>query len=179
METARFAPDGQRVVTASDDGTARIWDARAPPVDAQIGWAAAAQFDPLSSTERFELGLSDPEDVRGESTDRSAKADELDALVRDAEREETAAAAATSTVGQAAHWLEAFKYYAAATERARSENLPDDEWRNWRYRRASLARLLAREGRMADVGDAYKSVRTRYTPRSNSAWARLMAAVAH
>jgi len=28
-------------------------------------------------------------------------------------------------------------------------------WRNWRYRRATLARLLAREGMMQQMGDAY------------------------
>jgi eukaryotic-like serine/threonine-protein kinase len=28
VKTAQFSPDGQRVVTASDDATARVWDAQ-------------------------------------------------------------------------------------------------------------------------------------------------------
>ncbi|HTV78056.1 MAG TPA: protein kinase [Steroidobacteraceae bacterium] len=64
MEFASFAPDGQRVVTAADDATARIWDTRTPPLPTQITWAAAAQFDPLSRTQRGALGLPQPTDVR-------------------------------------------------------------------------------------------------------------------
>jgi hypothetical protein len=53
-------------------------------------------------------------------------------------------------------WLSSFKYYAAAAERARIEDWPDDAWRSWRYRRASLARLLAREGMQQEVAAAYE-----------------------
>jgi hypothetical protein len=60
--------------------------------------------------------------------------------------------------------LESFKHYAAAAERARSADWPDDAWRNWRYHRASLARLLAREGMMEDVAGVYDSVRKQYVP---------------
>jgi hypothetical protein len=70
------------------------------------------------------------------------------------------------------YWLESFKYYAAAVDRARSEDWPDDAWRDWRYRRASLARLLAREGMMQEIADAYEDVRTRYSPRP-TLWQRL------
>ena len=45
--------------------------------------------------------------------------------------------------------------YAAAADRARYEDWPDDAWKHWRYRRATLARLLAREGMMQQVADAY------------------------
>jgi hypothetical protein len=55
--------------------------------------------------------------------------------------------------------LESFKKYAAATEFARREDWPDDAWRNWRYRRASLARLLAREGMMHQSADAAAEIR--------------------
>jgi hypothetical protein len=63
--------------------------------------------------------------------------------------------------------LEAFKYYAAASERAGIEDWPDDTWRNWRYRRASLARVLARKGMMQEVADAYETVRERYARPSS------------
>jgi len=59
-------------------------------------------------------------------------------------------------------WLSSFKYYAAAAERARVEDWPDDAWRNWRYRRASLARLLARDGMELEVAEAYESVLDQY-----------------
>ena len=54
--------------------------------------------------------------------------------------------------------LRAFRFYAAAAERAHDEDWPDEAWRGWRYRRATLARLLAREGMMTQVADAYTSV---------------------
>jgi len=69
--------------------------------------------------------------------------------------------------------LEAFRYYAAAANRAQSEDWPDDAWRNWRYRRASLARLLGRMGMMQEVADAYQEVRGRYTKRSPTLAKRL------
>ena len=45
--------------------------------------------------------------------------------------------------------------YQAAAERARLEDWPDDAWKHWRYRRASLARVLAQEGMMPEVAHAY------------------------
>jgi hypothetical protein len=80
-------------------------------------------------------------------------------LARFAAREESAALAAEDAEKKRAHWISAFKYYAAATERARREDWPDGVWRNWRYRRATLARLLAHEGMMQQVADAYSAVR--------------------
>jgi hypothetical protein len=57
--------------------------------------------------------------------------------------------------------LASFHFYAAAAERARTEDWPDDEWRDWRYRRASLARVLALAGMMQEVAQEYARVRTR------------------
>jgi TPR repeat protein len=307
VEAALFSPDGQRVVTASDDLTARIWDARTEAVKAQIAWAAAAQFDPLNDTERFQLGLPAPPDVRqwprdatacdqaaaapydperrapGVSAEqivpgiavaacagttagsagaaralyqhgralmaggdwsaarrdleqavargyasaridlallllqpaggmldpakavaldetawndgvrvaafelgrlyergvplagaqsgflvapdparawswyqRAADAGEPNALARFAEREDSRASAVGPTL------LAAFKYYAAAAERARQEDWPTETWRDWRYRRASLARILAHAGMTGEVVRVYEAVRAQY-----------------
>jgi TPR repeat protein len=310
VETASFSPDGGRIVTASDDKTAGIWDARAPPLEQQIQWAEAAQFEPLSSTERFQLGLPeqtaldrwpkrskcdvaaaapyDPDrraqgvvrdlivteialeacgpkglgrraseprslyqhgralwksgDTSGARRDferaagagyraanvdlamllsaptsglldipravalyerawkddvpvagfelgalyehgvrspgprggyalapdatqawswyqEAADAGEPHALARFGERYDDAALVTDNAASRATALLTAFTRYAAAAEKARHEDWPDDTWRNWRYRRASLARVLGRDGLMYDVASAYESVR--------------------
>ncbi|MGO9514695.1 MAG: protein kinase domain-containing protein [Steroidobacteraceae bacterium] len=315
VESAAFSPDGRSVVTASDDGIARIWDAQVPDVDTQLGWARAAQFDPLSSSERYQLGLSDPSDehrwpvekskceeaaaasydpdrrapgvmldqlvadvaisacadqrsavvvparamylkgraqmangnfaeakrdfesaigngVQAARVDlgmllsqpsaglldppaavslferawrdgvtiaafelgklyeygvsrpganekyllapdnarawswyqRAAAAGEPNALARVADRDDAAASSEVDASKRNAMWLESFKYYVGASERARIENWPDEAWRNWRYRRASLARLLARSGMMREVADLYDQVHKQFAP---------------
>ena len=309
VETASFSPDGERIVTASDDKTAGIWDVRAPPLGQQIQWAAAAQFEALSSTERFQLGLPeqavvdrwprhsrcdvvaaapyDPDrraqgvmrelivaetaleacdkrglgarasepraryqhgralwksgDISGARRDfeqaaatgyRAANVDlamllssptagmldipraialyerawkegvlvagfelgalyergvrapgpkggysqapdatqawswyqeaadsgEPHALARFAERYDDAALTAENAASRATALLTAFARYASAADRARHEDWPDSTWRSWRYRRASLARVLARDGLMYDAASTYESV---------------------
>ena len=305
---AAFSPDGQRVVTASNDLTARIWDARVPSLETQIAWAEAAQFDPLESAERFQLGMPPPADVRlwpgdasqcdrsaaapydpdrrasgvmlsqiapgpalaacAEASSRSATsrsiyqrgrgqwaagnsamarrdfeaalaagyraagvelamllsqpsaevldlpraislyeqawnsgvtiaafelgdlyehgvlraaadttyllppdsaqawvwyqkaaaAGDPDALARLADRADKSASSAADSPARVRDWLSSFRYYAAATDQARREDWPDDAWRTWRYRRASLARLLARQGMMQQVADTYAAI---------------------
>ncbi len=90
---------------------------------------------------------------------KGADAGEPNALARFAERDEAKALADASAQGSDTLLLQAFKFYAASAERARDEGWPDDAWRNWRYRRASLARILAREGMMQQVADAYRVIR--------------------
>ena len=90
---------------------------------------------------------------------RGADAGEPNALARYAEKAE---AEAGTLEGANSRLLEAFEYYTAAADRARREDWPDGAWRSWRYRRASLARLLAREGMMQEVADAYDDVRRKY-----------------
>jgi WD40 repeat protein len=80
------------------------------------------------------------------------------ALARFGEREERDALASMDHFKRNALLLRAFKYYAAAADRARREDWPDNVWKSWRYRRATLARLLAREGMMPQVANAFVSI---------------------
>jgi TPR repeat protein len=89
---------------------------------------------------------------------KGADAGEPYALARFAERNETDALATADASKNTARLLQAFRLYAAASERAHRENWPDDAWKHWRYRRATLARLLALEGMMQQVADGYAAV---------------------
>jgi WD40 repeat protein/serine/threonine protein kinase len=324
IESAMFSPEGNRVLTSSDDRTARIWDARTEPLETQLTWAAAAQFDPLSRTDRFQLGLQAASDVRqwpisaskcdlaaaapydpdrlapgvqleqatadnaaaacasgaqaatrapnttfqhgrallaggdfaGAQKDfeeavaggyraarvdlamllsrgaagqtdaaraislleqawkegvtiaafelgrlyeygvsnskpasgyvlvpdsvqcwswyrQAADAGEPNALARLAEKEEEIASSSSPGPRRTQHLLDAFKYYAAAAERARVEDWSDEAWRNWRYRRASLARLLAADGRVQEVAQIQVAVGRQYALPATSLWTRV------
>ena len=69
-----------------------------------------------------------------------------------------------------ARMLDAFELYAAAAERARLEDWPAELWRDWRYRRASIARLLARDGEMLAVAERYDEVHRRYAVIHGGRW---------
>jgi WD40 repeat protein len=103
---------------------------------------------------------------------QAMNAGEPDALARFAERDERDAAMETDSKHRDALLLQAFSRYAAAAERAHDEAWPEDAWKHWRYRRATLARLLAREGLMQQVAAAYDAVRKHYEP-TPAAWQRL------
>ena len=79
---------------------------------------------------------------------KGADAGEPTALARFGERDEQNALSEQDPLKAHALLLRAFRFYAAAAERAHDEDWPDEAWRSWRYRRATLARLLAREGMM-------------------------------
>ena len=103
---------------------------------------------------------------------KATAAGDPNALARFADRDDAAASSEADGAKKSAMRLEAFKYYASATERARIEDWPDEAWRNWRYRRATLARLMAGEGMMREIADAYRDVRRQYaTPPTT--WQRL------
>ena len=75
------------------------------------------------------------------------------------------------------HGLGIRKELIGGTERSRpicrarrQEGWPDDAWRNWRYHRATFARLLARENLMQQVADAYTIVRDTRPPRPPNWW---------
>ena len=89
---------------------------------------------------------------------KGADAGEPYALARFAERNENDALSTADPSKRNAQLLQAFKLYAVAIERAHDEAWPDDAWKHWRYRRASLARLLAIEGMMQQVADAYRTL---------------------
>lgn len=57
---------------------------------------------------------------------------EPNALARLAEKSDTAALATAEGGARRQLLLDAFKYYAAAAERARREDWPDEAWRYWR-----------------------------------------------
>jgi TPR repeat protein len=99
---------------------------------------------------------------------KGADAGEPSALARFAGRADDDDAAQNSL-------LEAFKYYSSAAERARSEDWPDSAWRDWRYRRASLARLLERAGMMQEVANEYDKMQGQYT-LIPTIWQRLVSA---
>jgi WD40 repeat protein/tRNA A-37 threonylcarbamoyl transferase component Bud32 len=106
---------------------------------------------------------------------RGADAGEPSALSRFAEREERNARAEQDPSKADAHLLKAFRLYAAAARRAHDEVWPDAAWEHWRYRRATLARLLAREGMMSQVADEYTAVREKQPLHATTLWQEVKA----
>jgi TPR repeat protein len=108
---------------------------------------------------------------------KGADVGEPNALARFAERDEKNALAESGSTKRNSLLLRAFACFAAAAQRAHDENWPDDAWKAWRYRRATLARLLAREGMMQQVADSYTAVLAQFAPRPPTAWERMTAAL--
>ena len=90
---------------------------------------------------------------------KGADIGEPSSLARFGERDHASAVTESSPQKLDALLLKAFYSYAAAADHAQAEGWPDDTWRHWRHRRATLARLLAREGMMQQVADAYIGAR--------------------
>jgi hypothetical protein len=116
-----------------------LYERGVPPADsARRGWPA----DPANA--EFWYG-------------EAAKRREPNALARLAERTEFDAVTGSSAPNDA-QLLTAFTLYARATAQAEALGWPPDVSRSWRYRRASLARVLAADGMMREAADAYGSV---------------------
>jgi WD40 repeat protein/serine/threonine protein kinase len=103
---------------------------------------------------------------------KGADAGEPNALARFAERDQRNALAEPDPAKRNAQLLQAFSRFAAAAERAREEDWPDSAWKDWRYRRATLARLLANMGMMQQVADAYGAMPHKEAPRPSMWWER-------
>jgi hypothetical protein len=159
VETAAFSSDGSRIISASDDGTVRIWDARIPPLEQQLAWAEAAQFDPLGPDLRaaVELSPAAPE-ARSRAIDSAIPL----ALARLGDAAEREALGAGSDSERTTSLLKAFGFFAAADARAERAGWPEGASRDLRYRRASLARVLARAGLMPQVAQVYERVLEQY-----------------
>jgi len=110
---------------------------------------------------------------------RGADAGEPHALARFAERHENNAFTLTDPSKRNAQLLQGFRIYATAAEHAREEDWPDEEWKHWRYRRASLARVLAKEGMMQQVADAYSAILDQSTSSPATLSAQVSAAPHH
>ena len=92
---------------------------------------------------------------------KGADAGEPNAIARFADRDERDALTESDRSKSNLLLLRAFSRYASASARAKKADWPDEECRYWRYRRATLARLLAREGLMQEVADAFATVQKR------------------
>jgi TPR repeat protein len=107
---------------------------------------------------------------------KGADVGEPNALARFAERDEKNALAQSSSLKRNSLLLRAFTRFAAAAKRAHDEDWPDGAWKSWRYRRATLARLLAREGMMQQAADEYRTVLVQFAPRQPTTWERMTSA---
>jgi WD40 repeat protein len=133
----------------------------------ETAWQYGVQIAAFQLGQLYEIGAkgtasSSRDPVKAWSWyQKAADAGEPHALARFAERQEGNAEAESDPAHSDALLLEAFSYYAAATERAKKEGWPDEAWSHWRYRRATLARLLARDGMMQPVADTYAKAKKR------------------
>jgi WD40 repeat protein len=90
---------------------------------------------------------------------KGADAMEPHALARMAQEEQFIAASEKNTGKRNQHLLGAFALYAIAVERAQRDGWPAELSQEWRYRRASLARILERQDMMDQVAQKFSLVK--------------------
>jgi WD40 repeat protein/serine/threonine protein kinase len=146
------------------DASAGMLDPARAVVLAQNAWQDGVPIAAYVLGHFYEAGVTgSPPDLAKawEWYQKGSDAREPHALARLAERTERQALAESDPQKMAGRLLHAFSDYAAAAERAHDEDWPDEVWRSWRHRRATLARILARQGMMQQVSDAYAEVLSR------------------
>jgi WD40 repeat protein/serine/threonine protein kinase len=111
----------------------------------------------------FELGQLYEQDANDAEAmawyQRGAEAGDPYSLAQLARRQERSAIHATEAAARDQQLLHAFSLYAAAAERARLQAWPEEALQDWRYRRASLARVLAEDGLMKQVAESYRGLK--------------------
>jgi TPR repeat protein len=166
-----------------------LLDETAGPVDPQLAvslyekaWRDGVPIAAFALGHLYESGVPDagvkfqPDPAQAWAWyQKGANAGEPTALARFGERDEQSALTVRDPSKAHALLLRAFRFYATAAERAHDEAWPDEAWRGWRYRRATLARLLAREGMMSQVADAYTTVREQMISHTPAVWEELKA----
>ena len=143
----------------------------------QQAWEGGVQIAAFRLGELYERGV-DGDNGRGVAPDaaraaawyeKGAGVGEPNALAHFGLRSYEMAGSQTDSAKRNVQLLTAFQYYATAVARAQSENWPDDAWRDWCYRRASLARLLAHEGMTEEVAGAYTRALRENAPPARAA----------
>jgi TPR repeat protein len=124
----------------------------------QRAWQDGVLIGAADLAHLYESGSPDKKPDAWVWYQKGADAGEPTAMARFAERDERDALIETDNAKRSALLLRAFSHYASACVRASEEAWPDPVWRSWRYRRASLARLLARQGMMEQVADRYRAI---------------------
>ncbi len=108
---------------------------------------------------------------------RGYDAREPNSMARFADRALLATIGTPSGPVRSADLLRALTDYTIASQCARADSWPEPLWIRWRYRRAAIARLLAREHKMAEAAEAYVSGVSRCPRHSQEAWERLVSFV--
>jgi TPR repeat protein len=108
---------------------------------------------------------------------KGADAGEPTALARFGERDDRDALAEKDAIKANALLLRAFQFYAAAAGRAHDEAWMDEAWKSWRYRCATLARLLAHEGMMPQAADAHRAAHDQGILRATTPWEGIKARI--
>jgi WD40 repeat protein len=131
----------------------RAWQQGVPIAAFRLG--ALYEYGPRRARGAAGAVFQTDESKAWEWYQKGAQAAEPNSLARFAARDEKAALDISDLRERHALLLKAFSGYAAAALYAYRENWPDSAWKHWRFRRASLARVLAADGMMQPVADAF------------------------